>query len=390
MFCRCFVLLLLWAPLTLWSQTQGIFADFTTSMGSFSCSLDYTNAPRAVASFIGLATGKRAWINTTTLVPSTNAFYDGLKFHRVIAGFMIQGGCPKGTGTGDPGYSFIDEFTSSRRFDRAGVLAMANSKPDDNGSQFFVTVAATPWLNDNHTIFGQVISGMDVVNNISQVATDANAVPTTPVIMNSVRIRYQGAAALAFDINAQGLPSLAYVPMAISNASPHVWLSFTNRHNADNILLVSSNLTGWRGEPRGMAVDYPPAQWTQVIQREITNRTEFFRLAQMYYPAARPTPASLVGKTITFEFDQAFGTNFTYFDAGGQVLFQWPKYGGSTVFFGEYWWETDPYCGRLLPMWWHGLDPFFLHLKFSTPTNGTFVGKYYTNNPTYTGVFRVL
>src|SRR5436190_15991169 len=130
------------------AQTNGIFADFTTSKGNFSCQLDYTNAPKAVANFISLATGSRSWLDLPTGRARTNAFYDGLKFHRVIAGFMVQGGSPKGDGSDGPGYAFRDEFSAALRFDRFGRLAMANSGKDSNGSQFFITVAPTAWLND--------------------------------------------------------------------------------------------------------------------------------------------------------------------------------------------------------------------------------------------------
>src|SRR5579859_3065661 len=132
-------MVLLWA-LGASAQTNGIFADFTTSMGSFSCQLSYSNSPAAVANFIGLATGQRAWLDLTTGEARTNAFYDGLTFHRVISGFMIQGGSPNGQGTDGPGYAFADQFSSSLNFNSPWMLAIANSGKDSNGSQFFVTV----------------------------------------------------------------------------------------------------------------------------------------------------------------------------------------------------------------------------------------------------------
>jgi len=118
-------------------QTNGIFADFTTSLGGFTCQLDYTNAPRTTANFIGLATGQRAWLDLPSGRARTNAFYNGLTFHRVIAGFMDQGGSPNGIGTDGPGYAFTDEFSPRLVFDSFGVLAMANSGTNSNGAQFF-------------------------------------------------------------------------------------------------------------------------------------------------------------------------------------------------------------------------------------------------------------
>jgi len=131
------------------AQTNGIFADFTTSMGSFSCQLDYTNAPRTVANFIGLASGQRAWLDLNTGRARTNAFYNGLTFHRVIAGFMIQGGSPNGMGTDGPGYAFPDEFSPALVFTNYGVMAMANSGTNSNGAQFFITVE--PYTFGNNT-----------------------------------------------------------------------------------------------------------------------------------------------------------------------------------------------------------------------------------------------
>src|SRR5579859_3029057 len=134
------------------AQTNGIFADFTTSMGNFTCQLSYSNTPAAVANFIGLVTGQRAWLDLTTGEVRTNDFYDGITFHRVISGFMIQAGSPNGLGTDGPGYNFVDEFSPSLNFSTPWMLAMANSGPDSNGSQFFITVSPFTSGNSNYVI----------------------------------------------------------------------------------------------------------------------------------------------------------------------------------------------------------------------------------------------
>ncbi|MFL9832363.1 peptidylprolyl isomerase [Flavobacterium sp. ST-87] len=147
-------------------KQDGIFATINTNKGAIILELDFQKTPVTVANFISLAQGKNEFVTDKKL--KGKPFFDGLKFHRVISDFMIQGGDPQGTGAGGPGYSFKDEFISELKFDKGGILAMANSGPKTNGSQFFITHKDTPWLNGKHTIFGHVIEGMDVVNSITQ------------------------------------------------------------------------------------------------------------------------------------------------------------------------------------------------------------------------------
>lgn len=143
---------------------NGIYAKFNTKKGSILVTLTYEKTPGTVGNFIALAEGNLE----NQAKPQGTPYYDGLKFHRVIADFMIQGGCPQGTGTGNPGYSFDDEFHPELKHDKPGVLSMANSGPSTNGSQFFITHVATPWLDNKHTVFGFVKEGQEVVNAIAQ------------------------------------------------------------------------------------------------------------------------------------------------------------------------------------------------------------------------------
>ena len=123
-----------------------------------------------MANFVALAEGTKEWTDPATRAKASRPFYDGLIFHRVIADFMIQGGCPLGNGMGGPGYQFEDEFAPGLRHDKPGILSMANSGPNTNGSQFFVTLVPTPWLDNRHTVFGEVVEGMDVINAIGKTA----------------------------------------------------------------------------------------------------------------------------------------------------------------------------------------------------------------------------
>ena len=164
-------------------------AVFETTMGNITIKLFSDRAPKTVENFIGLATGKKEWTDPQTgKVMKDKPLYDGTVFHRVIPDFMVQGGDPLGKGTGGPGYRFEDEVHSSDKFDRDGILAMANSGPNTNGSQFFITVKPTPWLSGKHTIFGEVTQGMDIVKKISTVDTMPGDVPKTPIVIKKVKI----------------------------------------------------------------------------------------------------------------------------------------------------------------------------------------------------------
>jgi len=170
------------------SRPAGTYAIFETSQGNIVVRLLEKEAPKTVANFVGLAEGTKEFTSEKTGQKEKRPFYDGLIFHRVIPQFMIQGGCPQSNGMGGPGYKFADEFHPSLNHSKAGILSMANAGPNSNGSQFFITVAATPWLDNRHTVFGEVVEGQDVANKISNVQRDSNDRPRTPVIIQKLRI----------------------------------------------------------------------------------------------------------------------------------------------------------------------------------------------------------
>jgi peptidyl-prolyl cis-trans isomerase A (cyclophilin A) len=163
-------------------------ATLKTSKGDIRVVLYPDTAPKTVANFVGLATGERAWTDPATNERQERPLYDGTIFHRVIPQFMIQGGDPLGSGRGGPGYSFEDEVDGPYRFDGPGYLAMANSGPDTNGSQFFITEVATPWLDGKHTIFGKVVEGMEVVQAIVRSDRDQRDRPLEDIVVERIEI----------------------------------------------------------------------------------------------------------------------------------------------------------------------------------------------------------
>ena len=149
-------------------MAEELYATLKTNKGDIEVKLFPNHAPKTVANFTGLADGSKEWTDPRSGNTSNARLYDGTVFHRVISGFMIQGGDPLGTGTGDPGYRFEDEFQSGRKFDKPGLLAMANAGPNTNGSQFFITEVPTPHLSGRHTIFGEVVKGFELVPKIAR------------------------------------------------------------------------------------------------------------------------------------------------------------------------------------------------------------------------------
>jgi peptidyl-prolyl cis-trans isomerase A (cyclophilin A) len=166
----------------------GLYAQFDTTEGIFVVRLFDQEVPKTVENFVGLAEGTRQWRDPRTNQQVSTPYYDGVIFHRVIDGFMVQSGDPLGQGIGGPGYTFPDEFHPRLRHDKPGMLSMANRGPNTNGGQFFITLAPTPHLDDRHSVFGQVVSGMDVVRKIGSTATDSRDRPLKDIVIRSVTI----------------------------------------------------------------------------------------------------------------------------------------------------------------------------------------------------------
>ncbi len=166
-----------------------LYAHFKTSEGNFTARLFDAETPNTVANFVGLAEGTKEWSDPRTGRAVKQPYYNGTIFHRVIDGFMIQGGDPLGQGTGGPGYTFADEFHPTLRHSKAGILSMANRGPNTNGGQFFITLAETPWLDNKHSVFGEITDGMDVVRKIGRTPTSKPGDrPVKPITIESIAI----------------------------------------------------------------------------------------------------------------------------------------------------------------------------------------------------------
>ncbi len=226
---------------------DGLYAEFVTSKGEFTCRLEYTKVPRTVANFIVLAEGTRDWIDFTTARIVQGRYFDGITFHRVIPGFMIQSGSRNALGTDGPGYRFKDEFHETLRHSKAGTLSMANSGVDSNGAQFFVTVTNTPWLDNKHSVFGEVVQGLDLVHEISKVPRNAGDKPLEPIVLQTIRIVRNGAAAQAFDPAkvSPPLPDVGVVPTGILLTTNKLLLPLQARPGHSLHAFFGTNLVQW-------------------------------------------------------------------------------------------------------------------------------------------------
>jgi len=352
---------------------DGIFADFTTSLGSFTCQLHYDRAPQTVANFIALTTGECAWLDLATGEAQRVPFYDGLTFHRVVSGFVIQGGSRKGDGSDGPGYTFRDEFHPMLRHNKAGILSMANSGLNSNGSQFFITLAPTLFLDDVHSVFGEVTSGLSAVQAIGTVTVDANSKPLTPVTMPSVVIRRVGAAAQAFNTGMQGLPSVGGADPRFVRSGANSFLQFPRALYSEYQLFDSSNLDAWTRAKIGLYITPPPSTDLDVTA-SATGNAHFYRVAQVDYPGPLFTPPSLANSTMTLTFTSgASGTlTLSFNNAGGGTT----NTGGNAGSITSYTWAQEAYRGQLVCQSTN-VFPLVLSHAFTSSAGGFFKGTVY-------------
>ncbi len=312
---------------------EGLFAIFTMThggnpAGSFTCQLHYDKTPITVANFITLVEGTRGWINAPQAKLSNAPYYNGLKCHRIISNFMIQGGDPNGNGTGGPGYRFVDEFHPDLKHDHLGVLSMANSGKNTNGSQFFVTVSEPSNLNNVHTVFGRVVAGYDsCVLPLSNAATGASDVPVQDVVISNITIERLGAAAQAFNPldPLLGLPECSMHQTAIERIAGVMTLRWPEPAHASYYLLDSPNLQSWQGQSLSLYSGFQPlnSRIINVTNVPLVNAPRhFFQLIKTIYTPL--VPSSLNGRTLLLSGTR-FGINTTMTFAsatGGTHLIQ--------------------------------------------------------------------
>lgn len=319
---------------------DGLYAGFDTSMGSFTCRLDYAEAPLTCANFVGFGEGGQAWIDPETGAVLNDPFYSNRIFHRVMDGFMIQGGCPLGTGISGPGYAFPDETSTNLMHHKAGILSMANSGPDSNGSQFFITLVPTPWLDGVHSVFGEVVDGMDVVHSIGVVATSNNA-PVVDVVMNQIQILRIGADAEGFDVSAQSLPEVTPLNLSLTNAPGGLQLEAGITNQTEVSIHSSTNLLEWSPFEKSY---WPTSDGTELISVPTNLPAMFFRAAQVYYPQAVTVFSHLEGRTLLFSQGAAVLSFSPIADSIGSCDIAGTP---DTI---TYWdeWTSAPYRGRVV------------------------------------------
>ncbi len=346
---------------------DGLYATLQTTMGDVCFQLDYTNAPKTVANFVSLSEGTRPWIDPHNGFISREPYYAGTSFHRVITNFMIQCGSPKGDGTDGPGYVFQDEFHPTLRHDRPGIVSMANSGPNSNGGQFFITVQETSWLDDKHAVFGWVVEGMEVVSNIAAVAVDEASKPLIDIVITNTVVTRNGAIAIAFSVANHSLPEVQALPIEI-HADNDLKISTGTATSSYHYIYSSSNLTDWSEEVAHYFPE-PDGDWENDVPPD---ERGYFRANRVVY-----TPDTNVPLRVTqHQLEITFGNTFIELSlaATNSVLFLDHEPDGHEITLLE--WQNEPYLGQLLVKATDYTHMWF-DLYYRTPTNGVCSGYYY-------------
>lgn len=354
---------------------DGLYATFKTNRGDFVAQLDFDKVPMTVANFVGLAEGSRSWIDFKTGAVTQRPFYNGITFHRVITGFMIQGGSPNGQGTDGPGYQFSDEFHPQLRHSGEGILSMANSGPDSNGSQFFITLGATSHLDNKHSVFGRIVDGMSVVTTVGNFPTPQP--PASLTTIEKVEITRVGGAANAFDETAWSLPVVKPVEATLVQKPPGFALRFNRNAFTQYYPFHTAQLAQWAQLASFRFVQSPIQEDLDVSATTTGQRQRFYRVARSEYT---PVPASVQGKSITLNLaasNQRLVLNITAppratYDLQAP-LGTYSLDGGAAKSIGAYLWQQDLHRGQILLLL-EGVGQLNFNFKFRVDGNGTFTG----------------
>jgi len=339
-----------------------IYADVTVAgavAGTFTISLEYEKTPAAVANFIGLATGRRGWLDRLSGAIRSDGFYDGVTFHRVIAGFMSQTGSRAGDGSDGPGYTFRNEIDATLAHDSAYVVAMANGGKDTNGSQFYITAAAQPGLDGRYTVFGRVVAGTEVCDAI-------NATPTTgslglPVdrplaAITITGVTLHGPSYAGFDLSQPALPMLVSAAPVLKKAGTSYALGYDHRPFSDYFAFHSGDAALWTKFPSTAYSSAAPAGGDLDVTSLATGSQHFFRMGRGDYStcANQFVPASVAGKTLSFP--AIFGTTMTLNSAGTGGSYTYTGFSGGSGAVIEAAFVAKPYSGYLYVDWdiWRG------------------------------------
>lgn len=356
-----------------------MFAVFDTSMGGFTCRLDYVEVPMIVANFVGLAEGSRTWLDLEAGQIRGDPFYDGLAFHRVVAGFVIQAGSPAGDGSDGPGYTFLDQFHPALNHNQTGTLSMANSGYGSNGSQFFLTLdttQSTTNLNNHHSVFGEVVEGLDVVVQIGGVAVDSNSKPLTNVVINSLTILRCGPEAEAFDVTAHGLPVVEPVKIELVRIGSDLELAFPREIYSEYLLYHSPDIASWTNDEIGLYFDPPPTGNVDITGTTLLSDVRVYVVPGIDYEGPLFTPATNAEGTFVLDIP-TFGTMTHFYDAFGTGTYTWPLGSG---FITSSFWVQDPYRAVLVTFY-TGTAPWQSSLVFLSPTSGVYNATVFPNPP---------
>jgi peptidyl-prolyl cis-trans isomerase A (cyclophilin A) len=341
---------------------DGLYATIQTTMGDVCFELYYTNVPRTVANFVGLAEGTRPWIDPRSTFVSNDPYYNGILFHRVITNFMIQCGSPGGTGTDGPGYTFEDEFDPALRHDRPGVVSMANSGPDSNGGQFFITVTSYPSLDDVHSVFGSVVEGMDAVLNIAAVAVDGNDRPLEDVVITNAFITRNGTQAQQFALTNQALPKVEALPISIDSTNG-IGLAVETVDASWPIIYASTDLTNWTlGKEDYLPEAIGPWNLTATGQAH-----GYFHANRVVYTPNTNVPADITGRHIAATGDNKV-YNVSVSDSSAGSFGTFVDHSGDEHPIS--YWDQYQYPYHLKLRFQSSGGGYWLDLHYASPTNG--------------------